>query len=121
MKTFAYLLPAFALLAACGEAPPQEDPAEVAAEQAAAEGETAPAGPPAPDAEVFAAVFAKACPQAEPVSSSNCLAEGMARETFACEYGLGDDEAMRYDAKLEADGTEWAVADTETVCAQGSN
>ena len=114
----AYLVACIAptlLLTACGDN-------DAAPEAAAATQPAAPAEPslPPPDEAVFATAFAQACPEAEKVSQSICKANGLERDSFSCEYGLGEDEYMRYDAQLEAGVDAWAVADPETVCAQGA-
>ena len=112
LSTAALLLP-LALLAACGEEPaPAPAPAETATP------EPTPTLP-APDEELFKAAFAAACPAAEPVNSSICK-RAMGAPTASCEYGLGDDTALRHKATLAADeaGTGWTISEPETVCAQ---
>jgi hypothetical protein len=105
---------ALLLLAGCGEDPAAQ-PAET---QAAAP--VAPATPalPAPDEEIFAATFAAACPEAEPVATSSCRSMGLGETDFACEYGLGEDNVLRHDARLTPGEGEWTLVDPETVCTQ---
>ena len=111
MKKFAILLP-LALLAACGEEPAPE-PTQAAA----------PAEPihnvPAPDQALFTQVFAATCPDAEPVSRAICQ-RPMGDENAYCDFGVGEDEAMRHEATLEIDesGENWQLADAEALCAE---
>jgi hypothetical protein len=113
LKSPLFLLLPIAALAACGEEPaPEPAPAEVATPEPI---QTAPA----PDEALFAELFAAACPNAEPVSTSFCQ-RALGANTVSCEFGLGDDEALRHDATLELDetGLAWSLVDPETVCAQ---
>ena len=116
MKFYAplILLPAFAM-AACGEEPPSTTNAPTTTIATPEPIQTAPA----PDEALFAELFAATCPNAEPVSTSFCQ-RAMGADTVSCEFGLGDDEALRHDATLELDetGLAWSIVDPETVCAQ---
>ena len=109
MKKLAFLLPIFAL-AACGEEPA---PAPVEAPVAA------PVEPslPTPDQEFFGKLFAANCPAAEPVRTSVCK-RGMGSPEALCEFGLGEDDALRHKATLSAGEGEWILSDAETVCAE---
>ncbi|MGB3165836.1 MAG: hypothetical protein WBA68_03575 [Alteraurantiacibacter sp.] len=98
-------------LAACGEEP-------------APEAVEAPAATPTPklapaDEDLFKEVFATTCPVAEPVSTAVCR-RGMGAPTASCEFGLGEDTALRHDATLEVDetGEGWMIADAEELCAE---
>lgn len=71
---------------------------------------------PAPNEAVFAEAFAKACPSAEPVSTSLCRSKGFGQQGFVCEFGLGDDEYRRNKADLTAGDGEWII-DAEAACA----
>lgn len=116
MNKFTLILPAIALLTACGET--GED-AEIDIDTAPAE--VAPvetSSLPAPDQDVFSKVFAEACPDAEAVNTAVCKRAGLGSEDVLCEYGLGDDEYLRHDATLNAGEDAWMLADPETVCAQ---
>ncbi|WP_242447389.1 hypothetical protein [Aurantiacibacter aquimixticola] len=110
MKKLLALTP-LALLAACGEEPAPEPV------------DTAPAEPvvslPAPDEALFAEVFASTCPAAEPVSTSVCK-RAMGAETVSCEFGLGEDTALRHDATLAADesGENWVLDNAEAICSE---
>ena len=72
---------------------------------------------PAPNEEIFGAAYAKACPEAEPVSTSLCRSKGFGEENFICDYGLGDDEYRRHEAELAPGDGEWVIADAEAACA----
>ena len=111
-------VPFLLVLAACGETGEDAEidmtaPAEV---PAALESD----GLSPPDGEVFEAAFAEACPDALPVSTSLCKATGMGAESFLCEYGLGEDEYMRYSATLVESEESWVVSDPAAICAQGT-
>lgn len=108
MKTLIFLLPVIAL-AGCGQEPAPEPVATP----------TVAAAPslPAPDNEVFAAAFAAACPEAKPVNTSVCKRSGFGSTEVFCEYGLGDDEALRNKANIIPVDGAWAIADPETICA----
>jgi hypothetical protein len=71
---------------------------------------------PAPNEAVFAEAYAKACPSAEPVSTSLCRSKGFGQEGFVCEYGLGDDEHRRNKTELAPGDGEWVI-DAEAACA----
>ena len=111
MKHLILALPLFAL-AACGEEP--------AAEPAPAETAAAPAEPslPAPDEELFTELFAATCPAAEEAVSTAVCRRAMGAETVACEFGVGEDTALRHDATLVADDGEWTISDAEALCAE---
>ena len=110
MTKLALLLP-FLALAACGQEPAPEPTPTVAA---------APAEPalPSPSLEVFAAVFAETCPAAEKVATSVCKRAGMGADDVLCEFGVGEDTALRHKATLTAGDGEWKLADAEAVCAE---
>ena len=117
MKKIALSLLPIMALAACGEEPvpaPEPTPTETAVAE--------PEEPalPAPDEAVFAETFAKACPAAKPVNHSVCKRAGFGSDNFVCEYGLGDDEYLRHKATMTPGDGEWAVDNSETVCAQGA-
>ena len=109
-RTIFLLLPVLAL-AACGSEP---EPAPEPATQVPPEpvSNLAP-----PDEDLFKSVFAEACPNAEPVNTAFCK-HAMGAESASCEYGLGDDDALRNDATLSVVDEAWVLADPETVCAQ---
>ncbi len=106
-------LPAIAL-ASCGEEPAPE-PAPV---------ETATPEPiqtmSAPDQALFSEKLAEACPALKPVNTAVCRRAGIGSTKVVCEYGLGDDEYLRHKATITPVEGEWALSDTETVCAQGA-
>ncbi len=114
MKKFV-LFAAVVTLAACDQSPTAAP--EPAATPAAA---TTPAGPalPSPTQDVFAAVFAETCPAAEKVATSVCKRAGMGSEDVLCEFGVGEDTALRHKATLNAGEGEWQLADAEAVCAE---
>lgn len=117
MKKSALLLalPLFAL-AACGEEPAPEP---VATETAVPEPVSTL---PAPSEALFSEIFAEACPTAEPVNTGFCQ-RGLGEDFATCEFGLGDDEYTRNDARLEIDesGEAWVLADAEALCEELSN
>lgn len=117
MKKTALLL-AFPLLAlsACGEEPAPEP---VATEVATPEPTPTV---PAPSEALFSEILAEACPTAEPVNTGFCQ-RGLGADHAICEFGLGDDEYTRNEARLEIDesGEAWALADAETLCEELSN
>lgn len=93
-----------------------------AAPEAQAASEPVKAGPrlSPPDRDLFAERFAEACPDAEAVNEVSCLAQGMGSHDFTCEFGLGEDEVLRYEGVLsEVDG-EYVLQDADSVCAQGA-
>lgn len=111
-----FVIAALATLTACGETAEETTPV-VATETAVDETDLDEAAAlPAPDQAVFAAVFAKTCPAAEPVSTSVCR-RAMGADTVSCEFGIGEDEYMRHDAELTAEGDNWTLADAEQLCA----
>ena len=104
----------FAALAACNsqeEAPAPEPTPTVAAAP------VVKPSLPAPDESIFADVYAAACPNAEPVSTSLCKSQGLGKEGFVCDYGLGDDEYRRNTATLLPGDGEWTLDDPENSCA----
>ncbi|MFA9199820.1 MAG: hypothetical protein ACEQR8_01350 [Cypionkella sp.] len=109
------LLASLALLAACDQSPTAAP--EPAATPAAA---VTPAQPalPSPSQEVFASVFAETCPKAEKVATSVCKRAGMGSEDVLCEFGVGEDTALRHKATLTAGEGKWTLADAEKVCAE---
>jgi hypothetical protein len=115
MKTITLCLTALSALAlaSCGSEPAEE----------AAPVEVAPAAPvatlPAPDEARFAQVFAASCEGAEPVSTSVCKRAMGATEAI-CNFGLGEDEALRHKATLTANevSTDWVLADPENICTE---
>ena len=109
MNKLAIILPIVAL-AACGQDPVPEPAPTVAA---------APAEPalPSPSLEVFAGVFAKTCPEAEKVATSVCK-RAMGSDEVLCEFGVGEDKALRHQATLTANAGEWTLANAEAVCAE---
>ena len=115
MKKLALLLPALAL-AACGEEPapaPTPTPTEVV--------ETSPRLAP-PTRDTFAEVYAESCPDvAKPVNNASCIAMGMGSDQFSCDYGLGEDEALRHEAQLVVNeaGDGFMLDDAENICQQG--
>ena len=97
MKNLLFLLPLCAL-AACGqEAAPAPEPTATVAAQ--------PAQPKlaAPSEELFAATFAQTCPKAEKIATSVCKRAGMGSPDVLCEFGVGEDTALRHRATLSAD------------------
>ena len=113
------LIPAIALaLAACGETGEDADVDIVAAGNETA---VEPTGLAPPDRDVFAQAYAAACPSAEAVSTAVCEAGGIGGSEFICEFGLGDDDARRYEATLAEndDATGWMLAEPDAACAVG--
>lgn len=110
MNKLALLFPIFAL-AACGQEPAPEPAPTVAA---------APADPalPSPTLEVFAATFAETCPAAEKVATSVCKRAGMGSDDALCEFGVGEDTALRHKATLTAADGKWTLGDAKAVCAE---
>ena len=111
LKKLALLLPVFAL-AACGEEPapePVETPVVAAPE----------IDLPAPDQDLFKATFAETCEGAEPVNQAVCR-RAMGADTVACEFGLGEDEFLRHDARLAVNdaGDGWMLDNAEAICAE---
>ncbi len=111
LKKFALLLPVLAL-AACGEEPapePVETPMVAAPE----------IDLPAPDQDLFKATFAETCEGAEPVNQAVCR-RAMGADTVACEFGLGEDEFLRHDARLAVNeaGDGWMLDNAEAICAE---
>ena len=117
MKTLTLLLPALALLAACGEEPAPA-PAETAAAATPAPAPTSSL--PAPDQATFTAVFAESCEGAEPVNTAVCKRAGLGSKDVVCEYGLGEDTYLRHKATLtaNAESTAWTLADPAKICAE---
>ena len=72
---------------------------------------------PAPDEELFAATYAEACGDAKPVNTSICKSQGLGKEGFVCEYGLGDDEYLRNKTTIVPVEGKWALAEPEKTCA----
>ena len=100
---------ALVLLSACGEEPAPEPTPSVAAEPV----ETLPA----PDEELFAEVFATTCPEAEKVSTSVC-ARAMGAEEALCEFGIGEDTALRHEAKIKVEDNGWVLDMPAEICAE---
>jgi len=71
----------------------------------------------APNEELFAAAYAEACGDAQPVNTSICKSQGLGKEGFVCEYGLGNDEYLRNDAIILPVEGKWALAEPEKTCA----
>ena len=103
---------ALLVLAGCNSEEPAPAPAEATA-PAAAPTPTLPA----PTEAIFSEAYAKACPDAEPVSTSLCRSKGFGQEGFICDYGLGDDEYRRHKAELAPGDGEWVIADATAACA----
>jgi len=101
-------------LAACSSQEPAE-PAPTETAVAAVE----PLKPtlPAPDEGVFAATYAEACPNGQKVSTSLCKSEGLGKDGFICDYGLGDDEYRRNHATVVPGDGKWVLAEPEKICA----
>ena len=119
MNKIALLLPAFALLAACGDT--GED-AEI--DMTTAPTEVAPAADenslPAPDQETLAGVFDAQCEgPTETISTAICK-RALGSTDVTCEFGVGEDDALRHEAQLQPNeaGDAWVFADPETVCAE---
>ncbi|WP_427968844.1 hypothetical protein [Altererythrobacter sp.] len=114
MKKLALSLLPILALAACNE--------EQAAEPTPAE--TATPEPietmAAPDQALFTELHGAACPEAKPVNTAVCKRAGIGSDDVICEYGLGDDEYLRNKATLTPEDGEWALKDSETVCAAGA-
>ena len=72
---------------------------------------------PAPDEELFAATYAETCGEAQPVSGSMCKSQGLGKEGFVCDYGLGDDEHLRNKTTIIPVEGKWALAEPEKTCA----
>ncbi len=112
MIRFAFLFPVV-LLAACGSEPePELEPVPNDAVAVALEPSL-----PAPNQELFATIFAETCPEAEPVSEALCR-RAMGADTVSCEFGVGEDQALRHDARLEAADGAWRLADAPAICAE---
>ena len=118
MKKIALLLPAFAMIAACGET--GED-AEI--DMTTAPTEVAPVADasdlPPPDRDTVARVFEASCEGTEPVNNAVCK-RALGATDVTCEFGVGEDEYMRHEAQLTPNeaGDAWQLADAETVCAE---
>ncbi len=99
-------------LAACNS----EEPVEPKPAQAQV---ALPAEPtmPAPDEELFAAAYAEGCPSAAKVSTSLCKSQGLGKEGFICQYGLGEDEYRRNTATILPKDGKWVLAEPEKICA----
>ena len=111
MRTI-FVCAALAALAACGSQEPEPQPTQTVTALPVVEPSL-----PAPDEAVFAAAFAEACPNAQKVSTSLCKSEGLGKDGFVCEYGLGDDEYRRNKTHLVPGDGKWAVADPAKTCA----
>ena len=113
MNKLAFILPAFALLTACDQAP---EPAP-APEQPAPE---PTASLPATDQELFSKVFAETCEGAKPVNTAVCKRAVIGSNDAICEFGLGDDTYLRNKATLTANdaGDGWVLADPEKICTE---
>ncbi len=112
MKHLAIIIPALAL-AACGSEPaPAPEPTETATPEPVS-------SLPAPDQERFSAIFASNCEGAEPVSTSVCR-RAMGADEVSCEFGLGEDTALRHDATLAVneDSTDWVLVDAKDICTE---
>ena len=108
IRNLLLIAPVFAL-AACGSEP---EPAPEPTPTVAPEPESAL---PAPTESVFKTVFAEACPNAEPVNTAFCK-HAMGAKDASCEFGLGDDDALRNKATITAVDDVWVLDDPETVC-----
>jgi hypothetical protein len=106
---------ALVTLAACGSEEPAPEPAETVAVAPEVEPTL-----PAPDQATFTVAFAEACPTAQAVSTALCRSQGLGREGFICDYGLGNDEYRRHSATLVPGEGKWVIADPETTCAAGA-
>ena len=106
---------ALVALAACGAEEPAPEPTETAVVVPEVEPSL-----PAPDQATFAEAFAEACPAAKQVSTSLCRSQGLGREGFICDYGLGNDEYRRHSATLVPGDGKWVLSDPETTCAAGA-
>jgi hypothetical protein len=109
-KSFALLLPLFAL-AACGEEPaPEPVPTQAATPE--------PVNTlPAPNEALFAQLFAETCPAAEKVSTSACK-RALGSDEVTCQFGVGEDNYLRHSAKLAPGDDSWTIADAEKLCAE---
>ncbi|MEM9085459.1 MAG: hypothetical protein AAFR70_12270 [Pseudomonadota bacterium] len=107
-------------LAACSEAPAEEEPKKPTAnEMKAALEKSGPKLLP-PNRDTFAEKFAAACPSAKEVNLAECRAQGMGSHDFTCKYGLGKDEYLRHEGVLSEVEGEYVLQEPETVCAQGA-
>ena len=99
-------------LAACNSETPAE-PEPVQAQVAIA----AEPSMPTPNQELFAATYAEACGDAQPVNTAMCKSEGLGKEGFVCEYGLGNDKYLRNKTTIVPVEGKWALAEPEKTCA----
>jgi hypothetical protein len=70
-----------------------------------------------PDQEAFAAAYAEACPNSKPVNTALCRSQGLGKEGFFCEYGLGNDEYRRNTASVVPSDGKRTIAEPEKSCA----
>ena len=108
---------ALVALAACNSHQPDEATAAEAPAAPAAAVQPVEPSMPAPDEEVFATTYAEACASAPKVSTSLCKSQGLGKEGFVCEYGLGDDEYRRNTATIVPDEGKWVLSEPEKICA----
>ena len=100
-------------LAACNS----QEPAEAHAAEAPVAAAPLKPSMPAPDEELFAAAYAEACTAGPKVSTSLCKSQGLGKEGFVCEYGLGEDEYRRNTATIVPEEGKWVLAEPEKTCA----
>ena len=112
MKYLAIALPLLALTACGSEPAPKPAPAKTVAPEPEST-------LPAPDEPLFSAIFASTCEGAEPVSTAFCR-RTMGSNEANCEFGLGEDEVLRHNAKLTAneDKTDWVLSDADNICTE---
>jgi hypothetical protein len=100
-------------LAACNS----QEPAEPEPTQALAIVQPVEPTMPPPDETSFAAAYAEACPNGQKVSTSLCKSQGLGKEGFICDYGLGNDEYRRKKATVVPGDGKWTLAEPEKICA----